>query len=644
MVGVKSDDKSLSIDQLHASSSETPKGPKIFTTVLFPTPQSLHEEVIAFVSIPDNRSNNRKQSQVNSRTSVSGTNQPPTPMSAVPPTPTFAGLSAKRQKIAVNIKDIAAFEGKIIAAMAPPLFLDPVDSVEESQKILRLLQDPLFENKPPAPKTRKRTVAELAADEALAEEEQRFMLIMDERLVPTTNGGAGNTAADGESGAASFEPRFERFKALEEIKSNIEEKRKRDQEAKLMQQQIAKAKSEQQESQLQKLQQNAEERQKRLSQQDLPRVRPANLSMIQQQHYIPAGQIPVAHPPTSNTIQQLSVSQSSPVVRNLTPHNNNSSPVVGNVMLNHSANSLPMTVTTSSQGAGSPPRPGSALQHSHPGVNQRSQQPPSRNGTPQMQNGTPHLQQASPGMRNVTPTPRLRHASPAGSAVAPTPVLGHNIMATPHMSGQQLSQQQQNQIMQQRQAAFVMQGSPPNQNLQHIAAQQAHQRNQLQQQQQSQELYRQQLQSLTQQQMGNTGQNGNAHLGNNLAAMQAQQQAQHAIPLTQRLQQIYPQLVNQWTIRLTQQAQTQLGVNLSPQVMQRIKDQAMIRAKAQIKSQQQQQQQLHQQQQQHHQQQQHQRIMAQQQYIHQQQQQQQAMMNGGMIGQAMNGLGGMNGM
>ena len=677
-------------EQSSGSTSKDPsKGPTVFTTILFPTPLSLQEEVLVYASTPEYRSNNRKQSQNVGRTPTSSTlPQPPTPLSAVPPTPSFPVPPAKRQKMMVSGNDIPVFEGKIIAAMAAPLYLDPVSSLQDTQKVLQTLQDPLFQNKPPAPKTRKKTVAELAADEALAAEEQCFMLIMDERLVPSTNFVAGNTAGvDGESGAASFEPRFERFKALEEIKLNHHEKARREQEAKTMQQALVKSKQQEQQDREArqiheaKLRTAPQEHMRLLQMNQLKRERD-----LQQQQQMAVASNQHSHPPTSNDMmnsaQQLAVSQahhSSPVVRNLTPHNNNnnnSSPLVGSTMVGHPGQSLPMSMSTSSQGAGSPPRPGSALQHAHSAVtsgmaHQRNQQQPSsRNGTPQIPNGTPRLPQANtPGTRHVTPTPRMSHASPANSAiVSSTPVPSHSMMATPHMNGQQLTPQQQQALMQQRhqQAALAgqhaMQNSPPmNQaNLQARAAHQAHQLNQARNLS-SQDLYRRQLQSLTQQQhqMG-ASQNPDAQLAANMALHRQQQAAAQAAvssaqhhPSQQASQQVSQnqKMIQQAFIsrvasnifpRLMAAAQATHGPHLPGEIQQQIKVQAFNQARQVVATEQrkamfgQQQAQA-----------QAQAAQAAQLQMHQQQQQQhQSMMNGGMGmgGMGGMGLGGMNGM
>ncbi|MCJ1255911.1 Transcription factor spt20 [Lignoscripta atroalba] len=662
------------------------KGPKVFTTVLFSTPLSLQEEVLMYANTPDPRSNNRKQSQINGRTPSSATMpHPPTPLSAVPPTPSLSGPPAKKQKMMVSGKDIPTFEAKLIAATASPLFLEPVDNLQEAQRVLHMIQDPLFQNDPPPPKTRKRTVAELAADEALAAEEQRFMLIMDERLAPSSSAAA--TANDGEAGAASFEPRFERFKTLEDIKISLQEKARREQEAKaqaVMLQQAAKAKQEQQERENRQAAQEHKARETRKAEQMrayAAQMQQQNLASLQQQQASALSQH--SHPPTSGGVmpnaQQLQASQahhSSPVVHNLTPHSN-SSPVTGNMMVSHPGQSVSMNVTSSGQGAGSPPRPGSTIPHAHPGVaatvgNQRSQRPPSRNGTPQMVNGTPRIQQNTPVLRNVTPTPRLSHASPAMSAMAHTPVMGHNMMATPQMGGQQqLTPQQQHQLLLHRQQQAYnqnpqMQGSPPTnqmspQNLQQFATAQAHANRQNQHQQ---DVYQQQLHAQMQRQMASQQQSGSPQMMP-VAPHQQQQMPQQPHPQQQpqhpqqqqqqqqqqvqnRLQQMFTKCLNGYFQRSMVQLQQQYGAgNIPPELVQQARASAQHHAKQYVSNQRNvviQQQQQHQQQQQ--QQAQLQQAQQQQQQQGRQQQQQQQAANQAMMGMMGGGMGGggMNGM
>ena len=631
---------------------------------------SLQEELLAFATMVDHRANNRKQSQISARTPASATlPHPSTPSSAVPPTPFSFGPIAKKQKMMFNGKDLPALEEKLINATAPPLYLDPVNGPQEAEKLMRKLQDPLFCHEPPSPKTRKRTIAELAADEALAAEEQRFMLIMDERLVPSsTAAGAGKAAAtDGEAGAASFEPRFERFKAIEDIRLAHQEKAQRESEMKAqaqLQQQAAKARAEQaqRENQQQAMALNRHETQRK--QEQMRRMQNQQMHQSQQmmhQQQIPPGLNQHGHPSTSNGMipsgHQMAVSQphhSSPVVRNMTPTNNNSSPLVTNVMMSQS---VPMNVTSSSQGAGSPPRPGSAMQHGHPSVGpamaiQRSQQPPSRNGTPQMPNGTPRLGQATPVMANVTPTPRISQSSPGNPSVAVTPVLGHNMMATPHMNGQPMTAQQQHMFMQQQQRAAQahhqqqMQGSPPNnqipiQNLQQMAAHQAHQQNQ--QQRMREEAYKQQLQALTQTQMSSVQGAASQLAPNNLSFPQQMQMAQQQ-QLHQGRQRsqaywsdMYKRCGTEVYMQMMKKAKEKYGSNVPQQVQLSMQSNAADKAKAMVMQRQAQQQQ--------------QQAMAQggptpqHVYAMQQQQQQQQQMghvqNGGMIG---GNMGGMNGM
>ena len=91
--------------------------------------------------------------------------------------------------------------------------------------------DPRHQQSLPAPKTKKRTVAELAADEAIAAQEQAFMLIMDERHnVSGPAAKAGTT--DGEAGTATFEPRFETWQAIKKIRAEHKERAEREAEAK----------------------------------------------------------------------------------------------------------------------------------------------------------------------------------------------------------------------------------------------------------------------------------------------------------------------------------------------------------------------------------------------------------------------------
>ncbi|KAI4247222.1 MAG: hypothetical protein L6R40_001565 [Gallowayella cf. fulva] len=454
-------------------------GPRIFTTVLFPTQQSVEEEVHVLANTPDPRSNNRKQSQASSssRTPASATMpHPPTPLSAVPPTPA-PGPSNKRQKMLLGEADMRNLQTKLTTSSAAPLYLEPTGSLEETSKLIQCLTDALHKENLPAPKTRKRTVAELEADEAQAASEQRFMLIMDERLAHSVAGSKAG-AGDGETGAVVFDPRFERFKTIESIKAAHREKEQQLQEARAVQQaQIQAAnKVKQEQVEQQKLfleKKNAENAQR--EQQHIraiqaiqtsqnaqqQKVTLAAMQQQQQQQQLAASQGLNGFGPTVNGVmsnQQPIPSNpqhqhSSPVSRQMTPHTNpRSSPLVGSNI----PHSVPMKVTTSGQGVtSSPARPASAAQHGHPAggvamVARGSQQrPPSRMGTPSMPNGTPSGQHGTPVIKQGTPTPRMHQGSPPNS-MQHTPMMNTTGFAAQHINGQPITPEMQERYQRER--------------------------------------------------------------------------------------------------------------------------------------------------------------------------------------------------
>ncbi|KAL3480334.1 Spt20 family-domain-containing protein [Aspergillus californicus] len=436
-----------------SQNKQQPTKPRVFTTVLHPTPRSLQAELTLLATTPDPKAARQTASASSSRPQMPSSTTPLSPGASS--TQPERGYAAKRQKMLVESEDILGCEAKLTRALAPPLFLDPVSSLEGVHDLLKFLESPLHHDAPPSPKRRKRTVAELAADEALAAEEERFMLIMDERLEPTTSGAAGgpkSAAVDDAGGALPFEPRFSRFKTLENIRLQHEEKAKRDHEIK-MKQELVKRQQQEQDKEKRRI---AEQRQ--AEEQAKEEIRRQQLVQQQAQAQLVAQQ--QNRPVMAQTNGVSQAPQSSPVVRNQTPLNT-SSPLVSSAMA--AQNGVPMTMTTSMQGAGSPPRPPSALQHAHPNmmshpmVPSRSQH--SRHGTPQMTQGTPAMSQATPVMRNVTPTQRMSHASPPRSSIAPTPVMGQAMMATPQMGGgMNLTQQQQQQFLLQRQQMLAQQG------------------------------------------------------------------------------------------------------------------------------------------------------------------------------------------
>lgn len=516
--------------ETQAPKSAAPK-PRVFTTVLHPTPRTLQAELTLLATTPDPKSLRGPIPNQFSRAQSSVVPQSPITAGSVD-----RGHPAKRQKTLVEPQDLPECESKLIRALAPPLVLDPVDSFEAAQDLLKFLESPLHCDPPPSPKRRKRTIAELAADEALAAEEERFMLIMDERLEPTASGAAGGSkaaAVDDTGGVAPFEPRFSRFKTLETIRMQHDEKAKREHEMK-MKQELAKRQQQEQEraarraAEQRQAEEHAKEEMRR--QQMAAQQAQAQIAAQQQNRHV------MAH---ANGVSQGQ--QSSPVVRNQTPHST-SSPLVGNTM---ATQAVPMSMTAS-QGAGSPPRPPSALQHAHPNpmghpmAPSRSQQGPSGHGTPQMNQGTPAMSHATPIMRNVTPTQRMTHGSPSHSNMAQTPVMNQGMSGTPQMNGGMgLTQQQQLMLQQRQQQALAHQGHvghsqfTPQQLAQMHAQQniQSHQQhNMLQAQHQQQQQHPQQQQIHQPMQNVNAQHNQQAYQAQLLRAQYAQMQMvkQHA--------------------------------------------------------------------------------------------------------------------
>ncbi|KAJ3473441.1 hypothetical protein NLG97_g10305 [Lecanicillium saksenae] len=164
--------------------------PKVFTVVLHPTPESLQMDLLIKTTTPKGIP----------ETYV----PPPTPLSlGGPPTPIVSTMPppAKRQrrdKTELDGSNIYAAEGQILLATMAPLVLTPTKNAEETIALLEAMAHPKHAESPPQPKTRKRTVAEVAADEAAAADQERYMLVLDERLSSGVAGGQGAGAADGD--------------------------------------------------------------------------------------------------------------------------------------------------------------------------------------------------------------------------------------------------------------------------------------------------------------------------------------------------------------------------------------------------------------------------------------------------------------
>lgn len=432
-----------------------PRKPKISTVVLHPTPLSNHFEFVAKGVDAIINGDGRRDSRVDLATS--GT-VPPTPSSAVPQTPMTLAPPAKRLKkgkAELDTANLYSAQSKIILGTEAPLLLDPVGSATESAALLKALAHPMHLEKPPSPKSRKRTVAEMAADEALAADQERYMLLLDERLSANAAGAPGANPADGDgqAGSSSFEPRFERFKVIENIKSNHEEKarleklRTEEVERKALQERerdrlrVENEKKEretiQKANQVAAIQRQQELNRRQMAQQVQAQNMAAIPNQVQGQHAHPQpnGMMPNGIQGQPQRFhQQVSQAQvSSPIIRNGTPQSH-SSPMnnVGNVPMQHSTSSM----------GGSPPRPGSVVHQNHQNMNaptshamgaQRSQQ--SHAGTPRMPNATPNLQN-TPLNRQISQPPRMSQGSPLPGQLAQAPM---QMMA----NGQPLNVQQQ---------------------------------------------------------------------------------------------------------------------------------------------------------------------------------------------------------
>ncbi|KAI1610105.1 transcription factor SPT20 [Exophiala viscosa] len=452
-------------DTIDVAPKPTKPQPKIYHVALRPTILSKHMDLVIDAMAPDPKSLNRKQSQANGPGRPPGSTAPQTPLAGVPPTPSAEkGPPLKKQKLKIDPKDFLEYEARVVNATAPPLYLDPVDSMAEAEALIDMLRDPQHDEPPPSPKSRKRTVAELAAEDAHAKGQERFMLIMDER----TSGGNGATnagAVDGQAASALFQPRFEKFNALDNIKRDIAERKQREKDRQLQEDENRRGQQERlQEEEKRRMVQRAQEaRVLRARQQEMQ----AAMAAQQQQQAQAAQRPPAQHvngiPPNMQNQMMSAQQRGSPIIRQGTPQHAASSPVVSAVV----QGGHPMAMTSSQQGHGSPPRPGSALQHAHPSapmVRINSGQAPSRNGTPQLGHGTPAASNATPIMRQGTPAQHITQASPHSNMTAPTP----QMMPSGMMQGmpgqmpngvqrqpnpQQLAEMQRRHAMQQQAAA-----------------------------------------------------------------------------------------------------------------------------------------------------------------------------------------------
>ncbi|OCT50254.1 transcription factor SPT20 [Cladophialophora carrionii] len=573
--------------------------PKVYHVALRPTILSRHMDLVIDAMQPDPKSLTRKGSQANVSGRTAGTGAPQTPISGMPPTPsTERGPPFKKQKLKIDPKDMLEYEGRVVNATAPPLYLDPVENLEEAETLLDMLKDPLHDQRPPSPKSRKRTIAELAADDAQAKEQERFMLVMDERTAGTN--GAGNAGAgDGQAAAALFQPRFEKFNALDNIKREIAERKQREKDRQLQEDETRRGQQE-------RMQEEEKKRilMHRTQEARLMRQRQAEVAaaVAAQQQQPPQ---PAQRPPSSQVngippnMRNQMMQGGSPVVRQGTPHMA-SSPVVTSA----AQGGAPMAVSGSQQGHGSPPRPSSAVQHGHPSAPMTrgpSQQGPSRNGTPQIPHGTPAQRNATPIMRQNTPAQPVTHASPHGVTPQMMPagmMPGMQAQMPNGVHRQQLNPQQmaelqrRHALQQQQQAAQqaamqngMVNGTPqisPAQMAQMQAQQaqaQANREAAIRQQQQQQAMQSQQGTPQTTHMSPNPNQNQKAYNQQVAEAMKAQMQSlqqgqthgspapNHMTPQQQQAQMVHAQQQQQQRMM---QAQGQMMGQGMPHPQQRV--------------------------------------------------------------------------
>ena len=403
------------LEKINDTTPERPKdkekeGTRVSTVVLHPTEQTKHEEVMILARTPMSEIRNKKKSGDSAATGASET------ASSAPLTP-GGSANAHPERMAMDQSELYSFQADQLVTTEPPLYLEPAKDADEAQAILDLLANPLHSGKPPSPRERKRTTAEMAADDAQAAEAERRMLIMDERIKPAARTAAGAATSDNQSAAASLG--FSRFKTIEMVRQNHEkaEREKKEEEARAA---VEKRQFEEQAAQQQKMLQAQRQREHMQKQQQQQRqlaaqqqaelMRQQQLQQQQQQQQNNMMQNH-GHPGQNNLMQnqqgnfqhaQVAAVQGSPI-----PRQQSNTPMMQSSPMVQQGG-FPMVSQPSNTGAGSPPRPASA-QMQHSGVamarNVSQQAPGSRNHTPQMTN-TPSMAQAMPG-RQVSQTPRM---------------------------------------------------------------------------------------------------------------------------------------------------------------------------------------------------------------------------------------------
>jgi transcription factor SPT20 len=450
---IKEDKENMPAPAQNGAAQKQPVKPKTWTTVCFPTPQShlTDMQLLATTPMPDIATLKRMQAAGRAG------GMPPTPMTAVPPTPTFpTGPSPKRQKMVLDDSNIYEFESEFYNATCPKLHLEPTKSFAESLALMDATTHPNNKNEAPARKTRKRTTAELQADEAEAAATQRFMLAGDEQqanMAATATGGD-----EGVVRATTNTQNFARMKTLATIKANHEEadRRKKEEDAR-----VAQAKRQAQiEAEAQKRRdlenrqqtENLERQQLLLRQQQAAQQQALQQNQLQQNEALRAAtqaqqMANATAAQMSQTPQSATQPQFSPTVQNGTPMTASAaSPRV----TSHPMGGTPMVATASNHAIASPARPPSVVSHQQMARSVSQQQTMSRTGTPQMVQGTPVMNAAMPN-RNMTPTPvRMNQGSPSMAMQGGTPIMMQTPQPGQNMTPEHMQQLQNQQLMQQR--------------------------------------------------------------------------------------------------------------------------------------------------------------------------------------------------
>lgn len=188
------------------------KKTRIFTTVLHPTQMTLLADMSLLACTP-----------MPQPTSKSGTAiQTPLTIATSAQTPTTARIP--RQKMVLDDSNAMQFEAQHLLATSPALILKPTTTPQEAHRILQALKNPNHCFPLPPPKARKRTMAELQADEAQAAEQERLLLFMDDKRYNAHVSGAGAPdSAVGDGAGQPFEQNFKKFKTIEALKERMKE-------------------------------------------------------------------------------------------------------------------------------------------------------------------------------------------------------------------------------------------------------------------------------------------------------------------------------------------------------------------------------------------------------------------------------------